>query len=107
MYPLRKGHNSFLVALLPVIYVDDGLLSLRGENVRAAYSDAILSSRALLQDLSLRGQGLEFVDEDPLVLSDAGIRLRGARNGGHKLFGEHRRRCVRVCACRELASFLP
>ena len=47
------------------------------------------------------------MDEDPLVLSDAGIRLRGARNGGHKLFGEHRRRCVRVRACRELASFLP
>lgn len=87
--------------------MDDCLLRLRGENVRAAYSNAILSSRALLQDLSLRGQGLEFVDEDPLILSDAGVGLRGARNGGHKLFGEHRRRCVRVCACRELASFLP
>jgi hypothetical protein len=87
--------------------MDNGLLSLRGENMCAAYSDAILSSRALLQNLSLCGQGLEFVDEDPLVLSNAGVRLRGARNGGHKLFGEHRRRCVRVCACRGPSSFLP
>ena len=87
--------------------MDDCLLSLRGENVRAAYSNAILSSCALLEDLSLRGQRLEFVDEDPLILSDAGVRLRGARNGGHKLFGEHRRRCVRISACRELSSFLP
>ena len=87
--------------------MDNGLLSLRGENVRAAYSDAILSSRALLKDLFLRGQRLEFVDKNPLVLGDAGIGLRGARNGGHKLFGEHRRRCIRVCACRELSSFLP
>lgn len=104
MYPLWERYNSLLIALLPAVYMYNRLLGLRGEDVRTAYSNAILSSRALLEDISLRRQRLEFVYEDALVLGNASVWLRRARNGGHKLFGKHRGHSV--SSCLELSSFL-
>jgi hypothetical protein len=71
--------------------VDDGFLGLRREDVCAAHSNAILGSRALLEDMSLRSQRLILVYKNALVLRYACVWLRGARNGGHKLFGKHGR----------------
>lgn len=103
VYPLWKRHNSFLVALLPVVCVYNGFLGLRSEDVCAAHSDAILGSRALLEHMSLRGQRLGLEDEYALVFGDAGIWLRRACNGGHELFGKHG--CYRGRGCCELRAF--
>src|SRR5690242_21381804 len=89
--PLRKRHNSLLVTFLAAVYVDDRFLGLRGENVRAAHSNAVLSSRALLEHMSLRGQRLKFVNKYPLIFGNASVWFRRASNGSQKLFGEHGR----------------
>ena len=95
MYSFRKRHNSLLAAFLPAVHVYDSLFSLRSEDVCAAHSDTILSSCALLEDMSLRRQRLRFVYKDTLIFSDSSIRLCGARYGGHKLLGKHG--CYRDC----------
>ena len=91
MYPLWKRHQRFLIALFSAVDMDNRLVRLRGENVRAGHCNAIWRSCALLEDMSLRDQWLELVDEDAGILGDACIRLGRGRNGGHELFGEHGR----------------
>jgi hypothetical protein len=95
MDALWEGHNGFLVALLPAVHVHNRLLRLRSEYMGAAHSDAIWRSSTLLEDMSLGGQWLVFVDENACVLGDACIRLRRRRYGGYKVFGQHGE-CARV-----------
>ena len=104
MYPLWKRHQRFLVALFSAVNMDNRLVRLRGKNVRAAHSNAIWRSCALLEDMSLGDQWLELVDENAGILGDAGIWLGRGRYGGHKLFGEHGRMWLSTLSCRETES---
>lgn len=100
---LWEGHNGFLVALLPAVYVHNCLLRLRSEYVRAAHGNAIRRSSTLLEDMSLGGQWLVFVDENARVLGDTCVRLRRRRYGGYKVFGQHAE-CARVLVLRAGSS---
>jgi hypothetical protein len=86
---LWEGHHGLLVALFPAVDVDDGLVCLRGEYVRAAHCNAVGRSRAPLEDMSLSGEWLELVHKDARVFGDASVRLRRRRYGGHELFRQH------------------
>jgi hypothetical protein len=88
--PLREGHDRLLVALLSAVYVYDGLVGLRGEDMGAAYSNPIRRRRTLLEDVSLSSKWLIFVQEDAGVFRDACVRLRRRGYTGYKVFSEHR-----------------
>jgi hypothetical protein len=94
MNTFGERNYSFLVALLSAVHMDNGLLRLRGKNVRIAHSNAVGRSRTLLEDMSLSSQWLMFVDEDTRILRDTRVRFRRRGYRGYELFGQHPE-----CAC--------
>jgi hypothetical protein len=98
----RKGHNRLLVALVPAVHVHNRLLRLRSEYVRVAHSNAVWRSSTLLENMSLAGQWLVFVDENARVFGDARVWLRRRRYRGYEVFRQHTE-CARVLVLRAAA----
>lgn len=76
MDPLRKRHGSLLIAPLATVDVHDGLVCLRGEDVRRAHGEAVGRRRALLEAFLERRRRLKVVEVDAGIFGDgAGFGL--------------------------------
>lgn len=89
MDALREGNESFLVCARARVDVHDGLIGLRGEDVRAACGEAVGERGALLEGAVDCVGGVQGVGVDADVFGDGGVGgflLRA--DGGDEFFGE-------------------
>ena len=100
----RERDRGLLIAFLPVVYMDDRLVCLRSENVILANGQAFRCCGAFLEDCSLLGEWLEFVDEDGCIFRHARRRrLLWHAYRGDEPFRQHHTRlrngpgCMNIC----------
>lgn len=89
MDALGEGDEGFLVCARERVDVHHGLVGLRGEDVGAAYGEAVGERRALLEGAVDCVGGVQGVRVDADVFGDGGVGgLLLRADGGDEFFGE-------------------